>query len=112
MDPISAIASCITIAATIRVALNLIQDSCGAQADIFALANEISDICIVLQEIGDSVQQHNPAISDKLRGLAASAEGELKQLGLEIQEWKVKPLNVFANVRRLRGLRVSSKAKA
>ena len=55
MDPILATASYITIAGTVRIALNFIQDSCGTQADIFALANDISDISVILQEITDSI---------------------------------------------------------
>ena len=112
MDPISALASCITIAGTVRIALDFIQDSCGAQAEIFALANEISDISVVLQQIADSIHQHNPAISNKLRDLALSAQGQLEQLGLDILEWKANPHNKIASTRQLRWLRISSKAKA
>ena len=112
MDPISAIASCITIAGIVRIALNFIHDSCGAQADIFALANEISDISIVLQEIADSLHQHNPPISDRLADLALAAQGQLEQLGLEILEWKANPHNKIANIRQLRWLRINSRAKA
>ena len=112
MDPISAIASCITIAGTVRIALNFINDSCGAQAEIFALANEISDISVVLQEIADSIHQHSPAISNNLADLALSTQSQLEHLGLDILEWKANPHSRIANLRQLRWLRISSKAKA
>ena len=99
MDPVLAIASYMTIAGTVRIALNFIQDSCGTQADIFALANEMSDMSVILQEITDSIHQHNPAISDKLGDLALSAQGQLDQLGLEMVEWKANPHNEIANIR-------------
>ena len=112
MDPLSAVASCITIAGTVCTALNFIQDTCGAQAEIFALANEISDISIVLQEILDSVHQQNSATSTKLSDLASSVQGQLEELDIEILEWNVGAHISFAKLRQLRWLRISSKAKS
>ncbi len=112
MDPIAAVASCITVAATVRGALIFVQDACGAEAEIFALANEISDISVVFQALGQALAKASPLIPSELRRLAVSTRNELDQLALDIELWKRQPHDKLTNFRQLRWLRIASKAKA
>ena len=114
MDAFSIIVSTIQIAGVVRTAIRKIQDIRHAQAQIHALANEVSDMTIILLELekcsstGRSSQ--NPqflqalhSIRTKLNGLAEKIIGWVDGFALAPESQEIK---------RLRWLRVAGKAKA
>ena len=114
MDPLSIIVSTITIAAAVRTSIQKIHNIKHAQPQIHALANEISDLTIILLELekclstGHSSQnlqflQALHSIRTKLDGLAVNIIGWVDGLALAPESQDIK---------RLRWLRVAGKAKA
>lgn len=113
MDPLSVIASGIAVAGAVQVALKHVHDTYGAQADLFALSNEVSDLNVIFQEIRDIVKrQKNVGPSAPLIQLADRINAKLEQLRLQIAEWRTPPKEIIARARQLRWLRISSKADA
>ena len=114
MDPLSIIVSTITIAAAVRTSIQKIQNIKHAQPQIHALANEISDLTIMLLELekclstGHSSQ--NPQFLQALHTIRTKLDGLAEKIIGWVDGFALAPES--QDIKRLRWLRMAGKAKA
>ena len=114
MDPLSIIVSTITIAAAVRTSIQKIQNIKHAQPQIHALANEISDLTIILLELekclstGHSSQ--NPQFLQALHTVRTKLDGLAEKIIGWVDGFALAPES--QDIKRLRWLRMAGKAKA
>jgi hypothetical protein len=91
MDPLSIIASAITIASPILIGLKKWTDTRHAKTDILLLANEVSEIVLLLQELDQALRQQNQQIgtgpNPRLLQTLDAISQELRKLSSQISEW-------------------------
>ena len=114
MDPLSIIVSTITIAAAVRTSIQKIQNIKHAQPQIHALANEISDLTIILLELekclstGHSSQ--NPQFLQALHTVRTKLDGLAEKIIGWVDGFALAPES--QDIKRPRWLRMAGKAKA
>lgn len=114
MDPLSIIVSTITITGAVRTAIGKIQNIRHAQPQLHALANEVSDLTIILLELEKCLSTGHSGQNPQLLQALHSIRTRLNGLAEKIIEW-VDGFGLASeskDVKRLRWLRVASKAKA
>jgi hypothetical protein len=91
MDPLSVIASTIAIVTPITVGLQGLRHARQAKKDLLQLANEVADIAILLQELGQLLRQQSQYVTTGphpilMQALEAS-KTKLQELSDQISTW-------------------------
>jgi hypothetical protein len=117
MDPLSIIASAITIAAPVTVCLQKLRDTRLAKTDLLLLANEVAEIVLLLQEL-DQVLRHQSQSAEsrpnpRLLQTLDAAKSKLIELSNQMSEWDNRPSSqaTTAKSRPLLWIAISSKVK-
>ncbi len=114
MDPLSIIVSAITITGALRATIRKAQDIKHAQPQIHALANELSDLTIMLLELekclpaGHSPQ--NPQFVQALMTIRNKLNGLAEKIGRWVDGFATS--SVPQDAKRFQWLRASGKAKS
>jgi hypothetical protein len=85
MDPVSLIASVITIAGTVSISLEQVCAFCGAQTEVLSLINEVNDLRLVLDEINHTVQERGQRL-DPQEGRTIAINSVLQKTCAELAE--------------------------
>ena len=83
MDPLSIITSAITLAGVLGTSLEQVRRFFRAEADIFSLTNEVSDLHPILEEVGCTIRERGQDISlkgDQARAIASIVKGARTEL--------------------------------
>jgi hypothetical protein len=118
MDPLSIIASTIGIAAPIVAGLQMLRDARYARTEILLLANEVAEISILLQELGQVLQKQkqystagpNPRLIQALD----LAKTKLEELSNHISGWNAhesSPQASSVKTRAFKWIKIGSKVK-
>ena len=92
MDPLSVIASTMTIAAPIAVGLQTIRENRHAKPELLLLSNEVADIVLLLQELDQVLQNPKQSIESRpsrrlLQALDAT-RAKFQELSKQVLEWQ------------------------
>lgn len=90
MDPLSIIASTIAIATLITVGLRSLRNVRQAKNVLLLLANEVSEIVVLLQELDQVLRQQtarDPQPSPRLLQTLRAAHAKLNELSSQISDW-------------------------
>ena len=117
MDPLSIIASSLTLAHAAHVAINAVKAARKAGPELLAFYNEISDMLVVLEELRE-VLQHRAEFGERLppiAGLLPAVEStrlELEQIVVQLRRWnrEIDPATGGQQQVRLRALRIGRQA--
>lgn len=116
MDPLSTIASTIAIATPIAVGLRSLRNVRQAKNALLLLANEVSEIVVLLQELDQVLRQQtasDPQPNPRLLQTLHAAQSKLKELSTQISEWSSDPSGQSGPTksRRVIWLLITSKTK-
>jgi hypothetical protein len=115
MDPLSIVASALTIAGTIKAVVQKVQELGAATSDLHSLSNEISDLVVVLQCIEQSLRHYaqGPVLQQDAHFLHTiqSIQSRLQHIELQVEYWTGRSLQRKCpiDLRRLNKIRLSSK---
>lgn len=94
MDPLSIIASTIAIATPITIGLRHLRNVRQARDILLLLANEVSEIVVLLQELDQVLRQQNSSANlqpnPRLLQTLDAAHTKLSELSGQISEWNSK----------------------
>jgi hypothetical protein len=109
MDPLSIVASTITLATATQVGLKILIQAYGTQPELFALSNESADLMVILKEGSQSLELSRSSVanSNELMLVLESTHNELSKLHLQLEEWR----SSLKYKTKLRGLIIGSKLK-
>lgn len=119
MDPLSIIASSITVAGTVGIALKAIHHTYRAKPELLALLNEVTDVTAILREVERSLQLGQPANSqilgfdNSLINVIVEIKTKLQQLAEDASRWTSKPARTAPSLdaSHLRWLRIALKVR-
>jgi hypothetical protein len=115
MDPLSIVASTITIASAINTIIQKVQELGSATSDLHSLSNEISDLLVVLQAIEQSLRHYaqGPVLQQDAHFIHTiqSIQSRLQNIEPQIGYWMGRPLYKKNPIdpRRLNKIRLGSK---
>ena len=118
MDPLSIIASTLTIATSIAVGLQQLRSLRHARTDILLLANELAELIIILRELDQILQQRNRhGITHPDAALLQTLDAvkkKLEELSKQVASWNRSTSSPGkpANLRAPRWANISSRVKA
>lgn len=78
MDPLSALASAVTLSAAVSASLQQLRALHSADRELQAITNEVSDIQVVYSALGESIEErqaHKQLSQARLRGLSTLLKG-------------------------------------
>jgi hypothetical protein len=84
MDPLSIVASTITLATATQVGLKILIQAYGTLPELFALSNESADLMVILKEGNQSLELSRSSVanSNELMLVLESTHNELSKLHL------------------------------
>ena len=90
MDPLSIIASTLTLASATQTGLNILIQAYGAQPELLSLSNELADLMVILKEGNQSLQLSRSAVcnSSELVRVVESTYNELSKLQIQLEQWR------------------------
>lgn len=88
MDPLSIIASSLTVAATAQAGLGILFQLLGAKSELCALSNELSDLTLVLQQASQFTDEEQLKLADspELSLVASNTHRKLQDLKQQVEE--------------------------